>query len=257
MATEPVDVLIVQMGRPPQRIVDELDDQGAWFRAALAPLGVSTTAVQPWRGDALPTSAAFRAAVVTGAWEMVTDRHDWSERTGRWLAGLVDQAVPVLGVCYGHQLMADVLGGRVGYHPGGRESGTKTIRLLPEAVTDPVSGWLPTRFAAQLSHQQSVLEPPAGAVVLASSEHDGHQIIRYGAQALSCQFHPEFGEAHMRACLRLQQPALIREGRDAEQLLAEVDPTPDAARLLTGFIIAALGARGPQEALLDSAARAG
>ena len=60
-----------------------------WFRAALAPTGASITVVRPHLGDALPLPGRFGAAVVSGAWEMVTDRLDWSERTGAWLIDLV------------------------------------------------------------------------------------------------------------------------------------------------------------------------
>lgn len=242
------DVLVIQMGRPPQVIVDQLGDQGGWFRAALAPTGVSVAVVHPYRGEPLPPIGQFGATVVTGAWEMVTDRLEASERTGAWLAGLIDAAVPVLGVCYGHQLMADVLGGRVDYHPAGRESGTQTVNLLPAADNDPVASVLPARFAAQLSHRQSVLEAPPGAVVLAATGHDGHQLLRYGPTALSCQFHPEFTEAHMRACLQTQRAGLLAEGRNPDAMLAAVAATPVAGSLLAAFVAGDLAALHPRSA---------
>ena len=93
------DILIVQMSRPPQPVFDQVGEQADWFRAALAPTGASITVVRPHLGDALPLPGRFGAAVVSGAWEMVTDRLDWSERTGAWLIDLVAREVPVLGVC--------------------------------------------------------------------------------------------------------------------------------------------------------------
>lgn len=237
------DVLIVQMSRPPQSIVDQVGEQADWFRAALAPTGASVAVVRPHLGEALPPPGRFGAAVVSGAWEMVTDRLDWSERTGTWLAGLVAREVPVLGICYGHQLLAQALGGRVDYHPGGRETGTHAVELLPAAHGDAVAQVLGTRFTAHLSHLQAVIEPPAGATVLARSAHDPHQILRYGPTALSVQFHPEFDEAVMRTCLNAQSPALAREGLDAAALLANVGSTPRAVELLRRFATGQLAAR--------------
>ena len=70
-----------------------------------------------------------------------------------------------------------------------------------QAAHDPWLAPLPDDFQAWLSHRQSVITPPAQARVLASSELDGCQILRYSPQALSVQFHPEFTRSIMTACL--------------------------------------------------------
>ena len=236
------DVLIVQMSRPPQPVVDAVGEQADWFQTALAPTGARLQVVRPHEGEPLPPPGRFGAAVVSGAWEMVTDRLDWSERTAAWLVDLVARDVPVLGVCYGHQLLAQALGGRVDYHPGGRETGTRTVELLPAARNDVIGELLAPSFPAHLSHLQAVIEAPAGATVLARSAHDPHQILRYGSTALSVQFHPEFDESVMLACLRAQAPALAREGLDAEALQRDVRATPGATDLLRRFATGRLSA---------------
>lgn len=75
---------------------------------------------------------------------MVTERADWSERTAGWIRNAMDAELPLFGVCYGHQLMAHALGGRVDYLPGGREIGTLPIALTPQGANDPFSAKLPT-----------------------------------------------------------------------------------------------------------------
>ncbi len=81
------------------------------------------------------------------------------------------------------------LGGRVDYNPAGREVGTQMIQHLAE---DPMLADLPRPFPAQTMHMQSVLQPPPGAIVLASSARDAHQMLRMGPAIVSTQFHPEF-----------------------------------------------------------------
>jgi GMP synthase (glutamine-hydrolysing) len=166
---------------------------------------------------------------------MVSERLDWSERTAGWLRAAMDARLPLFGVCYGHQLLAHALGGRVDYHPQGREIGTQDIeRLGADGALDALAP-LPRRFAAHTTHLQSVLEAPAGARVLARSAHDPHQILMYGDCAVTTQFHPEFSSDNMRAHLRIRAAKLREEGLDMRALLAAVRPTPWARRLLRGF----------------------
>ena len=190
--------------------------------------------------QALPPPRMLAAAVITGSGAMVSERLPWSERTAGWIRDAMDVGLPLFGVCYGHQLMAHALGGRVDYHPQGREIGTQTITLLPGAAQDPLLQRLRDGFAAHTTHEQSVLEPPRGAQVLARSAHDAHQILRYGAAAISTQFHPEFSVAAMQAYIRRRADLLTTEGFDVPALLAAARPTPQARRLLRAFVRAAL-----------------
>lgn len=173
--------------------------------------------------------------VVTGSPAMVSDRAPWSESTAAWLAQAVLAGVPVLGVCYGHQLLAHALGGKVGYHPEGRESGTYPVQLHAAAQEDPLFGSLPAEFKAQLTHRQSVLELPAEAILLASNSFERHQAFRIGPSAWGVQFHPEFTADVMRAYLRAQAPDLEREGLSPDELITLVDDAPHASSLLQRF----------------------
>ena len=64
-------------------------------------------------GEPLPKPASAAGIVITGSHDMVTDHRDWSERAAGWLSEAVSSGVPTLGICYGHQLLAYALGGKV------------------------------------------------------------------------------------------------------------------------------------------------
>ena len=143
-------------------------------------------------GEQLLSPEHYRGAVITGSAAMVTELLPWSEYAAMWLRDAIGMGLPIFGACYGHQLLAHALGGEVGYHPEGLEIGTLEIELLPEAQQDPALQNYPPRFYANLIHSQSVLRLPDGAVALARSQQDPHQIIRYRDNVISTQFHPEY-----------------------------------------------------------------
>lgn len=173
--------------------------------------------------------------VVTGSHAMVTDRAPWSETTAAWLAELVARDVPVLGICYGHQLLAHALGGEVWPHPVGLEAGTIGVEPTAEAATDPLMGHLSGPFAAQSAHRQSVRVLPPGATVLARNGFEPHHAFRVGPCAWGVQFHPEFTPEATQAYLLHLASDLQAQGEDAHALHARVGPTPQAAGLLGRF----------------------
>jgi GMP synthase (glutamine-hydrolysing) len=186
-------------------------------------------------GEALPAPREVAGAIITGSAAMVTERSAWSERTAGWIRDAMDAELPLFGVCYGHQLMAHALGGRVDYLPGGREIGTQAIELSAAGAQDPLARRLPASFRAHTTHEQSVIEPPGGAAVLARSARDPHQLLRYGPHALSAQFHPEFNAEVMRAYIRRKHADMRREGSDPQQVFSAVAATPVARWLLRQF----------------------
>ena len=134
-------------------------------------------------GEALPDAAAPRAVVITGSAAMVTDRLEWSERAAAWLLEVLARETPVLGICYGHQLLAHALGGVVGANPRGREIGTIEVDLTAAAASDPLLGGLGPRLVVSASHRQSVLQLPRGARHLGGNATDPNQAFAIGERA--------------------------------------------------------------------------
>ncbi|MBN7771325.1 glutamine amidotransferase [Marinobacter daepoensis] len=234
MGVEKPNVIILKTGSTYPQIQSQFGDFDAWFIEGLSK-NLALTVVDVV--NAPPPSAPddWAAIVVTGSPAMVSDRAPWSETTAQWIRQAVASGIPLLGVCYGHQLLAHALGGKADYHPQGRETGTHTISLLGEAASDPLFSRLPSEFQAHLTHKQSVLELPEGAVLLARSAFEPHQAFRVGDNAWGVQFHPEFSDKVMKAYLEVQYPELADEGLDAERLMQGVCPAPEASHLLTLF----------------------
>ncbi len=235
-------LLIVRTGSTFSAIRERRGDFDDWFVERFRQSGVATEVRIVNGGESLPDADDYQAVVVTGSPAMVTDREPWSETLAQWLRDAVGAGMPVLGVCYGHQLLAHAFGGAVGYHPKGREIGTHEVQLQEIASADALFGALPSRFAAHLTHAQSVLRLPEQAVLLASNAYEPHQAFRIGERAWGVQFHPEFDAEIMAAYLEYFRSQLQEEGTNPDTLLRAVREAPEAALLLERFAYLALQA---------------
>lgn len=185
-----------------------------------------------------PRPDTFSAAVITGSAAMVTDQASWSVRTADWLRETVEMNKPVLGVCYGHQLLASALGGHVDYNPHGREIGSVTIHMHDAAKNDPLFRHVNSSFLAHVTHQQSVIQAPANAVVLAYSDLEPCQAFRVGDSAWGLQFHPEFSARAMRTYVDARWDDLKQEGLNPQLVKRNISATPLARRILRQFVYA-------------------
>lgn len=229
-------ILIVKLGSTFPELAAREGDFEDWVAERLGLPADQIHVLDPVAGDPFPYPENFSGVVLTGSHAMVTDRLPWSERTAAWLPEVVEAGVPLLGICYGHQLLAHAFGGRVGANPRGPELGTATIRLRPTAVHDPLLGSMQrSTFPAQVSHEQSVLQPPAGAVILASNPHEPCHAYALGTSAWGVQFHPEFSPAVTTAYIDAAADGLRARCQDAAALRTSVRETPLATSLLGHF----------------------
>ncbi|WP_045726555.1 glutamine amidotransferase [Xanthomonas sp. GPE 39] len=207
-----------------------------WIRVAAGLAERDIVVANVAAGAALPDRRDFAGVIITGSAAFVTDRADWSERSADWLREAAHAGMPLLGICYGHQLLAHALGGEVAYNPAGRESGTVQIALSPQAADDPLFYGLPEHFPVHATHLQTVLRAPPGASVLAHSAQDQCQALRWGQATWGVQFHPEFATHHMRGYVKARADCLRRAGRCARTIAREVSAAPLARKLLRRFV---------------------
>ena len=191
----------------------------------------------PWQevdaradGALLPAARAMAGVVITGSASSVVERAPWMLRAERWLAEVVEQDVPVLGVCFGHQLLGQALGGLVRENPNGREMGSVPLELTePDELLDGIGD------KVNMSHRDSVIELPRSARLLAKTALEPRAALRFGARVWGVQFHPEFDREVMREYIGERRDALAREGFDPDRLLAGAEACSDSALVLRRF----------------------
>ncbi|MGJ7509054.1 glutamine amidotransferase [Variovorax sp. GT1P44] len=235
----PRPLAIIKLGETFDALRERRGDFEHWMAAGLGDTRLPVVVLDPRRGDTLPSPAEISGAIISGSHAMVSHREPWSESTGTWLAQLVASGTPVLGICFGHQLLADALGGEAGDHPGGMEIGTVQVELTPEAADDPLMHDLPSRFDAHVVHRQSALRLPEGAIRLAGNDFERTQAFRIGENAWGVQFHPEFDVDIMRGYVDHLAEPLRAEGVDPNALRERVTGTANAGSLLGRFALIA------------------
>jgi GMP synthase (glutamine-hydrolysing) len=229
-------LIILKLGDTLPELAARRGDFEDWFITGLGLASEQLAVFDPRTGADFPPLEQVAGVVLTGSHNMVTERLDWSERAAQWTKAVVEAGIPTLGVCYGHQLLAHALGGEAGNNPNGTQEGTTTIELTLEGLSDPLLGGLGVnKFAAQVSHTQSALKLPEGAVRLASDNWDENQAFRVGERAWGVQFHPEMDAEIAKTYLQAERAELLDQGQNPEQIFASVQETPVAAQVLRRF----------------------
>ncbi len=173
--------------------------------------------------------------ILTGSHDMVTDKFDWSERTAKWLAKDAIGKVPVLGICYGHQLLGHALGGVVDYHVGGTEIGTVLLESQQASADDFLFRNLEFPFPVIMSHSQSILQLPRGAVPLAYTKKCENAAFYLPPFTWGIQFHPEFDREIIRRYVERLIAKLLRQGQDPDAILSKIKDTPESSMVLQRF----------------------
>jgi GMP synthase-like glutamine amidotransferase len=170
-------------------------DNAGRFLEFFAEDGIHPDSVRLWEGQSIPDLAPYDLLLVLGGAMDV-----WQEAQHSWMAGekeairdwVLRRARPYLGLCLGHQLLADSLGGKVELAKRGGEIGVHAVTINDEGSRHPFFAGLTGTHPVMQWHFAEVVTPPAGAHVLATSPATSIQAIAVGDHALGLQFHAEF-----------------------------------------------------------------
>jgi GMP synthase (glutamine-hydrolysing) len=230
-------MVILKTGSTFPSIRNKFGDFDHWIVATTGLRPEETLVVDAAGIDELPAGDRSCGVIITGSHDMVTDNKDWIKRASMWVSAIVRRRIPVLGICFGHQLLAQAMGGEVGYHPKGREIGTVPVYLTPAGTKDTLTGGLPKLFPAHASHAQTVIRLPQGAHCLAFNRFEAHHAFRIGHCAWGVQFHPEFSAQVMHAYIEAHTETLREAGFSLSALRNGISDTAAASSLLKKFTV--------------------
>ena len=163
------------------------------FRHFLREDGHSYDVVELDQGETLPNLEGYEGLWVMGGpmdvWQ--EDAHPWLKEEKEFIREAVEgRGLPFLGLCLGHQLLAEALGGSVGPSET-PEIGVMDVQLTEEGASGVILDGLPERFLCLQWHSAEIKQMPAGATCLATSPACAVQAMKWGTRAYSAQFHIE------------------------------------------------------------------
>ena len=223
-APPPLRIALLQCGHIHADLVPEHGDYPEVFADLLGPLGVQLTTFDV-AADPLPEDLdAFDGWLVSGSANSAYEPLPWNAGMEDLLRRMVDEAVPLVAVCFGHQVLAQALGATVAKSPAGWGVGAEDYQVVgePRPWMDP-----PPTGSVRLiaSHQDQVQELPAGAELLARTDHCPIAAYTVGTSALAIQPHPEFTAAVSRGLVERRWDLIGAERSAAaiESLAAPLD----------------------------------
>src|SRR4051812_1226244 len=196
------------------------------------------------RTDApLPSPTDAAGFIITGSSSSVTERAPWMLRGEELVRNIADAGTPFFGICFGHQMLGQALGGRVAKNPNGREIGTVDVRVVPHSPRDPIFEGLGDEFRANHTHMDSVVELPPGARLLATTSLEANAAFAIGDRMKCVQFHPEIDGDAIRGYIEARAHLIEAEGGDPKRLLASAVDAPEGASTLRSFVRHVVGPR--------------
>ena len=238
-------ILLYKTGETDPRLVPTIGDYEKWFSRVLGD-GVT---LEVHRAFDKPHHklAGYDGMVITGSPRSLVEGEvePWMDDAAAFVRAADDAGVPVLGVCFGHQLVGYAYGGRVRKNPNGWEVGTVDVELTDEGARDPLFAGLPRASCASTSRTatRSARSAPTTRV-LAGGAHTPHQAIAVGTHVRGVQFHPEMNApviqriiAHRRRILTDDAaPPAAAPATASTRSSPRATDTPDAERVLVNFV---------------------
>lgn len=221
---------IIKCGSTFDSIKDNFKDFEHWIINKLENKNIIVIDAQ--KKENLPIPTKNDAVILTGSHSMVSHEELWSLSLEMWLPKLIEDEIPLLAICYGHQLLAKSLGGVSTYHEKGIEIGSVDINLHENSKNDKIFSKLENSFKAHTVHSQTVVELPKNAVRLAFNNHDLNHAFRIGSCAWGVQFHPEFDKNIMNLYIK---ELAKHKNLDEEKLLSLSEETHTATSILKEF----------------------
>lgn len=188
---------ILQTGLAPETLAAELGDYPDMFARLLDGHGFTFATFRVVEGQFPASVKECDGWLITGSRHGVYEDHPWIPPLEQFIRDSFAAHVPVVGICFGHQIVAQAMGGKVERYPEGwavgatdYDFGSRTMRL---------NAW----------HRDQVIVPPPQAKVIASNEFCTNAALLYGTQALTVQAHPEFRPEFVEGLMKTRGKGLV------------------------------------------------
>jgi GMP synthase (glutamine-hydrolysing) len=207
---------ILQTGRSPDELANRHHDYDGLFRTLLADHGFAFDTYAVLDGEFPSASNAADGWLITGSRFGAYEEHDWIAPLEALIRDIHISRLPMIGVCFGHQIIAQTLGGKV-------EKFTRGWAIGPTDYTTLDGGTL--RLNAW--HQDQVVELPEGAECIASNAFCENAVLSYGDSILTFQAHPEFTMDFVQALFDVRQGVLPKDTATAAAAYLKSAAPPD------------------------------
>jgi GMP synthase (glutamine-hydrolysing) len=229
------EIAIIKLGSIVQSLREKFGD---YDKLIPSYLNINTNILKIYRvneGDILPEPDKIAGVILSGSSSMITQHNEYTERTAKWIPEIIKNKIPLLGICYGHQLVAYAMGGIVDNNPTGREIGTVEVIFNKKTKSDKFFKSFYPKILIQASHLQSVLKLPEEATLMGSTEQDPNHVFSIGSSTWCVQFHPEFDVFFIRALIK-RRAKLYPDEFDEHKILSATQDTPAGPEILKRFI---------------------
>ena len=196
---------ILITGHPPENLIEEFGNYGDMFAQLLEDKNF-TFSTYTVLENTFPKLNDCDGYIITGSKFGVYDDLTWIPRLEEFIRNCFNTAIPIAGFCFGHQIIAQAMGGVVEKFSNGWDVGHKTYALEGSLKSEKISvmAW----------HQDQVIEKPKDSEIIASSDFCKIAGLAYGKTGLSLQSHPEYNSAFLKGLMRERGRVLPKKAKE-------------------------------------------
>lgn len=233
--TKRLSIGVLETGRPPEELAGRYSNYPAMVAAWLAELDADFSDYAVLDGQIPSSPREHDLWVITGSKFGAYEDHPWIAPLEGFIRACRAAGQPMFGICFGHQIIAQALGGEVRKSDKGWGLGLHDYQsegLLEDTSNQPI-------MTLSAFHQDQVVDIPQGAQRVAHSEFCEIAALYYPGFALTVQGHPEFREPYLRdlAKLRAGQVFSQAEAEAAEASYDRADTAADLVRVLKSLLL--------------------